>query len=113
MILGGLFAGDGSFFGKHDGDIIAHRIDAVANRAFESALIGERLNAFFANWADEHLEQILRQGHADHLLRFFWDCSRGQAGRATLAVSEISRLNPAHVWRRIDTPRTSTEESAT
>jgi hypothetical protein len=75
--LAELIAGDGRFFREHDRDIIAHRIDAAANRAFESALVGQWLNVFFANRTDQHFYQILRQSHADHLLRFFWDCSRG------------------------------------
>jgi len=77
--LGALFAGDRSFLNEHDGDIVAHRIDAAADWTLEPALIGEWLHMFYANRADEHLEQILGQSHADHLLRFFGDCSRAQA----------------------------------
>ena len=82
-ILEGLFVGDGSFFEEHDGDIVAHGVDAAANRACKPALIGEGLNVFFADRTDEDFEFLLRECHADHLLRFFWDCSRGRVRRAT------------------------------
>jgi hypothetical protein len=38
---------------------------------------------FFADRTDEDFEFLLRECHADHLLRFFWDCSRGRVRRAT------------------------------
>jgi hypothetical protein len=59
-----LFGGDGSFFGQHDGDVVANWINAAADRALQAAMVRERLHVFLANGTDQHFEQFLRQGHA-------------------------------------------------
>ena|SRR5215467_168391 len=106
-ILGRLFVGDGSFFGEHDGDIVAHRIHAAANRTLKPALIGERLNVLLADWTDQHFQQILGQGHMAHPSRFFWDCSREHAWRANLRLKRRNFSLPSGVRVANDSaPRT-------
>src|SRR5438874_9505376 len=49
--------------GKHHGDIVANRIDAPARFAFQTALVRLQVDARFAHWATQNIEQLLWNGH--------------------------------------------------
>jgi len=59
----GSFRGNGSFFHEHDGNFVAHWIDAPAGLAFQSIVVGSGFHRGFAGRANEDVEQIFRDGH--------------------------------------------------
>src|ERR1700720_439308 len=58
-----LLGGDGGLFRQHDRNIVANGINAAASLAFQTGLVGRQLNRGLAYWADEDIEQVLRNGH--------------------------------------------------
>jgi hypothetical protein len=60
----GSFRGDGGLFDEHDGNFIAHWIDPAAGLAFQTVIVGSGLHRSLAEWANENVQKVLRDGHA-------------------------------------------------
>jgi hypothetical protein len=55
--------GDFRFFEEHHGNIVADRVNALADVALEAGAIGEKADGFFADDTDEDVEQLLSNRH--------------------------------------------------
>lgn len=57
------FGGNGGFFGHHNGDLIAHGIDALASAAFQAGIVRQRLQGSNADGASKYGEKLLWNLH--------------------------------------------------
>src|SRR5262245_52876551 len=54
---------DGRLFGKHDRDVVAHRVDALAGAAAQPGPVLHQLHRRLAHRAGEDLQQVRMDGH--------------------------------------------------
>ena len=81
---------------QHHGDVIAHRIDALALGAFKPALVRFKLQIRLAYGTDQNLQQFLGNGHGRVYFTSL-SCAPGLASLLTgehPAVCRIRRLSP-------------------
>jgi hypothetical protein len=51
------------FFEEHHGNVVANRVNALADIALKAGAIGEKADRFLADDADEDVEQLLSNRH--------------------------------------------------
>jgi Na+-transporting NADH:ubiquinone oxidoreductase subunit NqrC len=59
----GSFGDDAGFFGQHDGDIVTHRIDALAGVTLQARGVGKQLNGSLADGTNKDGKKLFRNRH--------------------------------------------------